>query len=94
MDCGTGRTLIRDRREQQEQAYWVKRGRNTSKVEPSPGALLTVIAPLCFLTMLCTTQRPRPVPSVRFFVVKKGDEYALHSLSVHPAPVSLMLSLR
>ncbi len=45
------------------------RGMRISNVEPSPGALSTLMNPPCEVTMPLTTARPRPVPSSTSFVV-------------------------
>ena len=41
---------------------------------PSPGRLVTVIAPLWLCTMPCTTASPRPLPSPGCLVVKNGSK--------------------
>ncbi len=70
------------------------RGKNTSKTDPLPGVLLAVITPLWFFTMACTTQSPSPVPSSRFFVVKKGSKTRSRTPASIPIPVSVMESLQ
>ena len=44
-------------------------GKKISKLEPIPGLLATETAPSCVLTIPCTTESPKPVPSPAGFVV-------------------------
>ncbi len=64
------------------------RGKKMLKVDPLPTSLETVMAPLPFLTIPCTTERPMPDPSLGFFVVKKGSKALSCTSFVIPTPVS------
>jgi len=44
--------------------------------------------PLCAFTISCVIDKPRPVPSFPFFVVKKGSKILFKIGSGMPAPLS------
>lgn len=69
------------------------RGRYTVKVVPRPGSLCTQTLPPLWRRMPNTVDSPRPVPSPRSFVVKKGSKIRdWVSLSI-PTPVSVTVAM-
>ena len=79
-----GRSL---RRSSRPGSSWIA-GRKTLKVEPTPSALSSMIAPWWLRTILYTMDKPSPVPMPRSFVVKNGSKILSRIFSGIPTPVS------
>ena len=68
------------------------RGSRMRNDEPRPGSLSTAIWPPLCCTMPYTMERPRPVPPLPAFVVKKGSKTWARVFSSMPWPVSRTVS--
>src|SRR5438552_2531753 len=67
-------------------------GSQTSNLVPSPGFVVTSIAPPRSVTMPCTRDSPRPVPLPTPLVVKNGSNMRSSTAGRMPVPVSLTMS--
>ena len=78
------------RRSRVSRAGWLVQGSRTSKREPWPGALTTLIVPPWSRMIPCTAASPMPRPVN--LVVKNGSKILAWISSVMPQPVSLTVN--